>query len=374
MAAVISVERVQIVLAADTTTVTSPALSIITNTANCVPFMTAGVSSGSDSDDWSKYAVDIDFPDATHVRATTTTAVTREMTVEIGLVQFNPAEVDVQQGAYSIAATATSGTASPTDLGADFATDTFLVHTWLVADTLGESKDSSVRGKITNATTLTFDRVGTVGAINGNWYTATAIGSAWTVQARDWTLSNGNTNDTATALTAVTMAKTFVVGSYTADTATLDNNNYIPYMNLESATVLGMTRQGATGDVVATAYAIELADTGAKVARGIQIDDFDTAPPTGSADDTISPAVTTLANAMAWLPASTSVRNCSMSGTGSPAVVASLVGATLIDVNTIRLFHDPAEPDATEFGHTAWEVIEWELDAGGPAPRRVMVR
>lgn len=181
-----SVEEINIDLGAGYLTV-SGVLSKSQDPANCVPFGSCYVSTNADY--YYYYYRDISF-------ATTgssgTTVVSRNSAAGTSLytttyvVEFDPAEVRVQSGTFTITNPATSTTVSGFT-GVD-TTKTALIFYYKSSSSSRNNGAHAVRGVLTNSGTLTFD-VGIAGStINGHWYLMEDLGGHFTVEQISTTL------------------------------------------------------------------------------------------------------------------------------------------------------------------------------------------
>ncbi len=361
MAGVVSVERLQVSLPAGTASDTA-ALTKSQTTANCVPFVTyiAGTDP-STADDWSAMCVDVSFVGAT-VQVETVNGATRELTCQITVVEFDPNEVDVQQGTFQILAAATSH--APSLSPSVTVADTFMVHSWKTTETGGETSDIAIRGQV-GASAVTFDRSTSLGQIDGHWYTAEATGGDFTVQNKVFTLPHADATHNET-VTSITEAKTFLIPSYQCPTEVGDNNNHCPRFYLSSDTNLVAQRHNANKDYLCAVAVVTFA--GAEVVQRGEW--FDNVP---AAFDDVTITAVDLDVAMPWIPGPVSQRNARLGGTAAADVPAALTSARLTTTTNVRVEHGLHGGEANNYIN--WEVVEWELEAGGsPPPRRVLVR
>lgn len=355
MAGVVSVERFTITLSSGTSS-NSATLTKSQTTANCIPFFTKRMTTGaSTDDDWAESNVDCYFSGSTVVVETVDNT-PRVCVVDVAVVEFDGTSVEVQQGTYSMGTSATSTTATIT---AVTLADAFAIAPHKQTATIFVNAGATVRTQFNSTTQLGFSRGGTGGTINGHWYVAEATSGDFSVQTSDITVTG--TSNTGT-ITSVTTGKTFLVGSYTADSGTADDNADIPYLELTNATTITLDRVASGGTIVATVFAISF--TGNEVVqRGILVQSSSTA------SEDLDITTVDLTVAMAWTPATQSFKNASAGGSSSNKNGDVQVGISFVDNDTIRFQH---LTDGNEPMDISWEVIEWELNAA-PTARRIFV-
>jgi hypothetical protein len=174
---VISVERFSLALAAGDATSedTNPGggdFGKSQTAANCIPFITSRVTtSATTPDTYGSYCIDAYFSGTTVVVETGLFS-TREMVVEVTVVEFDGTDIDVQQGVYSMA-----HGSDLTDTDAPSAVtlvNTFLYHTYQNDNANQLHESYLIRGEFTSNVLLTFERLGNFGNVGGHWYTAEA--------------------------------------------------------------------------------------------------------------------------------------------------------------------------------------------------------
>jgi hypothetical protein len=292
---------------------------------------------------------------------------TRALVVEVTVVEFHPDDTNVQSDVYTILDTATSDTDTVTEVVPG---NTFLYHTWRGGNA-NDNESSAVRGRFTSSTVVAFDRstLANVNAINGHYYVVESTNGDFTVQSDTITVASPDQAETVTLTSTVTMAKTFLLGSYKTDTLTGDNNRNIPYLELQDADTIRLFRQSSALGVTAQVFTITFAGGGAEnVQRGVLEQTVSTA-----SEDVNITTVGTQSTSMASIPAASSFKHGGIDGSGSAAVIDSMCDLTLVDLDPgtdVRFQHSIEGTIAT--CHWSWEVIEWELSAGG-STRRVMV-
>jgi hypothetical protein len=141
-----------------------------------------------------------------------------DVQVEIFVVEWDLTKVNVQQGTFTIASGQVFGTAA---ISAVDQSKAFIVPSWRMATASGFWFDRAChRAKFTSDTEITFSRFtsSTLQTTTGRFYVVECIGTEFAVQFLE--LSNDASSQGATAynqaISAVDMAKTFIVGGYTA--------------------------------------------------------------------------------------------------------------------------------------------------------------
>jgi len=193
---VISVEELNTNLSS--ATLASGVLSKGQTTSNCVPFGSYYASTGVDY--W-PYAMREIYFSTTGVSGTVEIkrdwAGTTTNYNTVYVVEFDPAEVKVQSGIFTISGAATSTTVSgftPVDT-----TKAFLVHYNRCDTSTRNVAYAAVRADITSSGVLTFDRGGGSGNINGRWYLIEDLQDHFTVEKIDsGTISTTYTNERTT--------------------------------------------------------------------------------------------------------------------------------------------------------------------------------
>jgi hypothetical protein len=141
-----------------------------------------------------------------------------DVQVEIAVIEWDLTKVNVQQGTYTIGSGAVESTAA---ISAVDQSKAFIIHSERMATTSGFWFDRACHSaRFTSDTEITFSRFlsSTIQTTTGRFYVVECIGTEFTVQ------SVGLANDASTqgtttfnlAISAVDMAKTFIVGGYAA--------------------------------------------------------------------------------------------------------------------------------------------------------------
>lgn len=352
MAGVLTVERLTITLGAGTASA-SANLTKSQTLANCVPFTTHRVTTvASPVDDYSETCVDVEMQSGPNrVTATTSEGTTRALVVEVTVVEFDSASVTVQSGTYQMSASA-STTASVT---AVTLANTFLVHSWQVSGNPATHQHAGVRGRFTSTTQLTFDRIGTTGTVDGHWFVIESDSADFSVEEFTVTLSAATSN-TAT-ISAVTTAKTFLVGSHTISDTTDDNADGSVEIVLTNTTTVTVQRAAAGGNIVYTGYAVEFAGGGDETVQRGQI-----AAQGATASQSVDITAVDLDIAMVQAAGGPqSWKNGSFPGSGSSDNGDAFCAWDFVDTDTIRVQHTTSGGEASN--DLAWEVIEWAVQS-----------
>lgn len=349
MAGIVSVERFSITLAAGTAS-NSATLTKSQTIANCVPFITKRITTiASPVDNWSQQCVDAYFSGSTVVVATSDGS-TRALVVEVAVVEFDASKVTVQQGTYQITTAATSGTAT---ISAVTLANSFVQHSWLVGSAPATNDPAAVRARFTSTTQLTFDRGASGGQVDGHYYVVESDTGDFSVQESTITLSAVSSN-TGT-ITSVTTNKTFLVGSFTCASTADDNTLGSVDVTLTDATTITVQRNGSTGTIVWTGYAISFAAGGAEtIQRGTITAQGATASQNVS--------ITTVDSNLAMVQNAGNVsafKSGSFPGAGSSDNSDAQCAWDFVDTSTIRVQHNTSGGEANN--DISWEVIEWEI-------------
>ena len=185
MAFVKSVENYTLTLPAGTALAST---SITPQTsADCIPFFsyrcTTGIGSGNATD---QICPDVYFDVSNNVVAETGSGSTRALVVEISVVEFDTTKVDVQQGPWSVA---TSGVIDQVTLGSSVtAENTFAVFSYTLDAATTDLREANFRcflsAQTGTATQIEFERHDSAGpAVSGHYFTAEALSGEFDVQA-----------------------------------------------------------------------------------------------------------------------------------------------------------------------------------------------
>ena len=382
---VLSVQKHTLTISGGSATDDTAALTGSPTTANCIPFVsTRVVTTGSNPDEFSAYAVRADFTGGDTVRVTTANRdlASREIVCEVTVVEFNPAEVNVYQGQGEFDGSETLVLNDPYGASVDVVlAKSFLYFTYTTDNSSEQWVQHNIRGVMTDADTLTFDAINNQGeagvdASLVNWYVAEAINTAWAVDHVAIQLSGAQTTNTDT-FTAVDDGKTCVFGSYKGSSGSTDTDgcqeNTIDVTLTDSGgdtwDTVTATRLLAVGIIDWAGCVVELAGN-ENVYRG-QLTTTNASPDTGTSR-TITTAVT---------EADSMVHTCGMTGilggsgnddANSDDVPAVFYAWTFASSTLVDCEHYTGQSNF-QAADVTWEVIEWDVGGAPPATRRVMV-
>ena len=230
-----SVEYVEITLA-DTVTTSSTNLTKGQNTASCVPFASE-MAAGTD-DQYERSFTDLFFQTGpTRVTAQRDEGV-GTVTVGVYVVEFDPTYVNVQQGIFAIPNATTSSTSG---ISTVTLTKAALVFYHRQSSFLFYS-DLTVAGWFSSASLLSWQRSSGNANINGHYYVFEAKNSEFSVQAVSFSIADAVSSNSA-PITAVDLAKTFVIASHRAESGNNDNDDSQIGVFLSNATTLTAQRQ-----------------------------------------------------------------------------------------------------------------------------------
>jgi len=380
MGAVLSVQRHSITLASGVGSNTADLTGTpATDTSDCIPFVTARVSTPmTNADEHRGYAVDAYFTAGSPNKVTVETGNSsspRAVVVEVTVVEFDSSAVKIQQGTFQITGTSHQFTA-PGDHDTLAAVDrAFVYHTWQ-CDYFHESyKNYQIRGNLFSTTSMQFSRLGSSGTIDGHWYIAEALaaGDPFQVEHLDMELIATETSDTVSLVSIgpVDMSKTFLLGSHKSNDGTDSGRNNADHtmdMYLSSTTQVTITRAGSVDSLDGVVQIVEFNSGGnGAVQRGT----WNEATADGDESIDITDLGSSLSEAMVHSSAATgSFTSGSFPGTTSaddpPDAHCAM---SFVDSDTIRIQHGTGGGE--DNNDISWETIVWSTTA---APtRRVMV-
>jgi hypothetical protein len=353
---------------ADTATLTGTP-----NTANCVPFVTTRVTSGT-TGQAEHYQVDCWFDTTTTVKVERDTfpAPSSTVVVEVAVVEFDPARVRVQSGAWEVL----SGEVGTQDLTGDpfDLTKTFLVFHSYQNSQHGFWYHHLWRGKFNTSSQLIFERsTSGNGTANGHYYVVEALSGDFTVQPSDIQITG--TSNTDTSLDSIDEGATFLTGSWMLNGTTGNKNRDATVdIALTGPTTITAQRDGATGTIDWHGFAVTMLD-GTTVQRETFTQSAATTP-----DDRTIPTPVSPTRSMAIMAGN----NASTCGGSFPGVVAadvldahvSLVlqdsGAGGGNFDEVRVEHGISGGEADN--DISWEVVQWAAGAPPGSVRRMLVR
>ncbi len=303
--------------------------------ANCIPFVT-GWSTAFGGDD--------KLPDVGISGSTVT--VTRGATggtleVHVSVVEF--ATGTLTSGTVSITGGNPSNTASISlsDIG-----ECFLYFT-SQSDYTGTIKSNyRARGEITDASTLTFERVGTTNDIDITYYVWEAGSSEIDVQRGSIDITAGNSSNTA-SVSSVTTADSMLLGSWALTLLTGSQFHRATTLELTNSTTVTAERGGTTGTTETGYQVIESQGGELDVQRG-EIDYNSSATAAISAVDADFASVHGTVN---------------YGGGRSTATQSNDVDGRLIFNSTTEIELGHNFSSTTHFHQ--WEVVEWTEVSGG---------
>jgi hypothetical protein len=320
-------------------------------------------TTSSPGDNFDEHCVDISFatgPD--RVIATTFLGTNRALVVEVGVVEFDGTDIEVNSGTYQMIETL-STTANP---GLTVKNNAFLIHTWQADGSGALFWNANVRGVVTSDSVLTFDRANDSGDINGHWWTVEATDGTFAVQHKEIAVAINAFSGTV-GLTSIDEDKTFLIGSYKGGSN--DNNeDCVIDIVLSSDVLITATRDNDPGGIALDwAGCAVTFDAGGNedVQRGTV-----SATTATNADIDLGSAVGTLADCVVFTAGNCgSMTHGMCSGGDSAHPIEAMTAWTFVDDNTVRYDRDNTSAQTATI---SFETIEWDL--GGAAPtRRVMV-
>ncbi len=230
-----SVEYVEITLGSGVTS-SSTNLTKGQNPANCVPFASETVA-GTDGQA-ERLFTDVFFQTGpARVTAQRDEGV-GTVIVGVFVVEFDPANVRVQQGVFAIASATTSSTSA---ISAVTLTKAALVFyhrhsTWLFYS------DLPVAGWFSATNQLSWQRDSGNGTVNGHYYVFESLNSEFSVQSVSFSIADASSSGSAT-IAAVDPTKSFVIASHRTQAGNDDNDDSQIGVWLSSATTLTARRQ-----------------------------------------------------------------------------------------------------------------------------------
>jgi hypothetical protein len=260
---ILSIEYVEITVPWDATSA-SVALTKGQNTANCVPFHSVDIVHP-----WAymKHILyDVYFSGSTVVaeRFEAISADDGDSIISVFVVEFSPSQVRVQQGTFSLPSLASDTYSIGTAVDLSKAALTF---SWKKDGTTPYPNGYLIRGRITSANELTFDRGGAFGTPSGHWFVFEALSNQFTVQAKSFyvdTLTHSEPID------EVDLSKTILLGSHHFSTSDRSKGRFTIGLYLGSSTSIDLvtngTGSGYSKDV--SAFVVTFTDS-VSVQRGI---------------------------------------------------------------------------------------------------------
>jgi len=219
-----SVEYVAVTIGGTSTSNTGNLLTKGQNYENCVPFST----SHSAQDYYDSKVIDIWFTGTTESGIINFRRWDQRGSaayVKCYVVEFEPEEVRVQQGSFSVTSTATHTVTLPTTLsGTDRA---FMTHHWRANSNTQYTQRIAVRGRVTNTTSIDFYRYSTSDSCDGHWFLAEDLKDNFRVIHKSGSSAGSGQTNYFKSGGVSDPWRTFLIGSF----ASLSSSDY-PNRNL----------------------------------------------------------------------------------------------------------------------------------------------
>ncbi len=319
--------------------------------ANCIPFVTfRSTRDGNESFDDRLANCTIGGSTVTLTRNTGTSFT---LEYKVSVVEFEPSLVKVQTGEVTM--TGTSQTDAPGTNFADIA-DVFMVFTHITTDTTDDLDALTVRGQVTNTSTITFTRGDSANQHTMRWYAAEALSSEFSVIRSSFTISGASVSATDT-ISSVTSAKSFTIFSTSETGETTDDwRDGVGRGDLQSDTLVRFRRSNGgtpTGATITIEYQVVTFADNETVQRG----EFSMG--SGSTSDTDTITALTNAESTAWSPMIFGRgEGASTDGDDMGQMHAAM------DFTSDTVIRGQLVTDVTA-GLWSWEAIEWELPVIG---------
>lgn len=363
MPTVVTVERFNLTIAVSTRDM-SANLTQGQTIANCIVFITSEVDETAEAFANRRLirARLASGPDRVIVERGSNGATGPEV-VAVTVIEFDPADVDVQSGTVTADNSPITASLMAVDLSKTFAV-TSLQGNQLSSD--NGPDEMSYECDLPSTTQIRFRSFDTLhDDVDIQWYTAEALGGAWTVQQVSWSLISALTDDVS--ITAVDLSRTFHVGTYRTDSGADSAPDVCTATTaLTSTTNLRATAPSTTADErTGTVFVVECDATIAAVQRGnVTLSNAGG----GIADVSQTAAITAvdLTRSQVWLGSgwmgfSSGGRNTSGASGNTEAMCRAVFNSTTqIEVFARGL---PAGTDTD----AQYEVIEW-LEGSMPGP------
>ena len=173
-------------------------------------------TAGGTDDDWDSLNLDFYLSGIT-VTAQRLSTDSKALSGSIYAVEFDPTQVRVQNGSFTIGAASASTTVSITSVDRSKAAMVFYFRSSTA--TANEEDENAIKGNFSADNQLTFQRAvsDSGGAITGHWFVFEDLGDNFDVQARDFIIAGTATNGTAT-INPMQTNKTFTIASFQVPT------------------------------------------------------------------------------------------------------------------------------------------------------------
>ncbi|KKU90523.1 MAG: hypothetical protein UY22_C0054G0004, partial [Candidatus Amesbacteria bacterium GW2011_GWC1_48_10] len=359
-----SVEFVEVTLSTSTSETTdSTNLSLGQDITNSVPFVTSIVDLEGNTgavDDFSQILADVYFqsgPDRVTVDRAFGDSGTGTIIYGIYVVEFDPDFINVQQGVLTF--TGASDTDTITAVDQTKAAMLFYYKLGSPADNDGYD-GMAVAGWFSADNTLSWQRGLADGTVTGHYYVFEAQNSEFAVQADTFSITSGNTSNTASLSPSVDMSKSFVIGSYRVDQTgdTPSTGNVSIY--LASTSTVGAARSATTDNITDIRTFVVTFSGDESVQRGT----FSYALDDGQEIYSSLTAVD-LDYAIAWNP-NTRQGQMLNNGTGSAHTHEAFQHLELTGTTTIQ---GDRHADSASTSSGNWEVIQFATPTAGAEPQ-----
>jgi len=346
-----SVENLAISLSTAQTSNTAT-LSLGQNISNVVPFVTKEIDvNGGTADNWDAINLDFFLSGTNTVNAQRQATDAKSLTSSIYAVEFNPDQVRVQNGTFTIAASSASTTASLTTVNLSKAALVFYFRSG--STTANEEDENAVRGYFSATNQLTFERAvsNSAGSLTGTWYVFEDLEDNFEVQNTTFTIATSATSGTG-SINSINTSRTFTIGSYEVPTMSdPDGGGYGSIrLDLQDDTTIRAIRSAGDVQIDITAFAITFLN-GGTVQRGLWSWTGDTLAQQSTLINQVN-----LSSSMAWTPVR-EPHSHSYTGLASSDHANSVLRITLPNSTAVQADRLPdGSADPTE---SSWEVIEW---------------
>lgn len=357
---VVSIQKFSLTLASGTAS-TSTALAGGTVDANCVPFVSAWISTVSATpEDFETMRVDC-YISSGSVYVATGVATGRVVECEVTVVEFDGTDVVVDSGTFSMTGTGISASAAPT-VGT---TTSFAVHHYLVSgDPIDRHTTNNVRCILTS-NALSFERedTGYSGDISGHWFTARATTGYFSTQQVDYDLTGVTGSAT---ISTVTQGKSFVVGGWIGGSAD-DNESNVMTVQLASGGGTVDFERNYAGNSLSYAGAVVTFSGNETCYHGIG-----TALSTAASHVLSIGGTVAVADSMVISGGTGTSQHCGrFESWDSDDVPDAMIAWTVSSTTQVTA---EKSTNGSENGYDlAFQVVEWDTGAAPPATRRVMV-
>lgn len=355
--AVLSVEKFSISMPG--ATVSTPALSLGQVIANCVPFIT--VTSDTDGND--VQLIDVVQNSGTNKFDFASGAATGTRTLEIAIVEFDPAEVSVEEVSFTLG----SGLSVNVTVTAIVEANTFPVIYGITTDTLDDFQDVLYRATFTSTTVLQIIKAHHQSDITGHAYILEALNGAWTVETgASIPINFGSGDTTKNSAITVTAALTGCWSYWDNSAFDDDVRDAIWDAAITDATNLDVTRGNGSATVEFGDIEVFVVNFSVDVAV-VQQGEFNYL--TSATKTAAINAPGTLANAMVVATSNLGWCECSATGSSSRSTCQGRMS-----------FNSATEVLGTRSGvgsgnyRQNFQIIEWLIaDVGGAAAEPIII-